>query len=301
MLDLNALTLFAKVAETLSFSEAARRLNMPVSTVSRKIAELEDQLGVRLLERSTRTLRLTDIGADVLDHAQHSVETKEAVESLVSNQITEVKGSLRLSAPPSISDSLLVPIVSAFQASYPNVKVRIMVTNRYVDPISEGVDIVFRVGRMEDSGLVARTLLRYRHQLVASPSYLKQVGHPKHPADLLDHRLLAFSFWTPERQWTLVNGDRRETLSIEPHLQMNDYAGLAEALMAGAGIGDLPPIVLPRLMKEGHLVEVMPEWTFRPLNLSMVHLGKRHMPRQIRLFKELALQIAPKIFPDLPG
>lgn len=299
-MDLNALALFAKVAETLSFSEASRRLNIPVSTVSRKIAELEDQLGVRLLERSTRSLRLTDIGEEVLDHARVSADTMEAVTSLVSNTVEDVRGVVRLSAPPSISDSLLVPIISAFQAKYPDVKVRVMITNRLVDPISEGIDIVLRVGRLEDSRLVVRKLLTYRHQLVAAPGYIEKFGMPSVPDELAQHRLLAFSFWTPERSWTFINGSERRKLTIEPHLQMNDYAGQAEALLAQAGIGDLPPIVLPNLMREGRLIEVMPEWTFRPLDLSLVHLGKKHMPRPIRLFKQMAVEMAPKLFPSLP-
>ena len=210
--DLNALLIFAKVVDATTFSEAARRLGMPISTVSRKVAELEDELGVRLLERSTRRMRLTDIGAEVLDHAQKSVEVSEAIESVVSNQLTEVKGTLRLSAPPSIADSLLAPLVTAFQASYPQVHVHILVADRLVDHIAEGIDLVFRVGALEDSALVARLMLRYRHQLVASPEYLETIEPPLRPKDLLEHRLLGFSFWNPQNSWTLVKGDRQETM-----------------------------------------------------------------------------------------
>ena len=122
MPDLNTLIIFAKVVEATSFSEAARRLGIPISTVSRKIAELEDQLGVRLLERSTRQLRLTDVGSEVLEQAQKGVEVSEAVDSVVSNQLAEVRGTLRLSAPPNISDSILAPLITAYQASYPEVR-----------------------------------------------------------------------------------------------------------------------------------------------------------------------------------
>ena len=116
MTDLNALVVFAKVVEAKSFSEAARRLGMPVSTVSRRVAELEDQLGVRLLDRSTRNLRLTDLGSEVLEHAQRSAEASEAVQNIVSNRQSSVSGTLRLSAPPNISDTLLSPLVTAFHA-----------------------------------------------------------------------------------------------------------------------------------------------------------------------------------------
>ena len=154
MADLNSLMIFAKVVEANSFSEAARRLKMPTSTVSRRVAELEDQLGVRLLERSTRSLRLTDVGSEVLEHAQHSAELSEAVDNIASNHLSNVSGTLRLSAPPSISDSLLAPLVGAFQASYPDVRVQIFITERIVDQIAEGVDLAFRVGRTR--GFVTR-------------------------------------------------------------------------------------------------------------------------------------------------
>jgi DNA-binding transcriptional LysR family regulator len=301
-MDLNSLMIFAKVVEVNSFSEAARRLKMPVSTVSRRIVELEDQLGVRLLERSTRSLRLTDVGSEVLEHAQHSAELSEAVDGIVSNHLSNVSGVLRLSAPPSISDSLLAPLVGAFQASYPNVRVQIFITERIVDQIAEGVDLSFRVGELEDSALVARRILTYRHQLVASPAYLEKCKPPKSPRDLLRHRLLAFSFWKPENTWhfTHANGKDRETLTFRPYLSINEYAGLATALLAGTGIGDLPPIVQPELLRDGRLVEVMPKWHFRIFNLSVVHLGNRYIPRPVRVFKEFAIQMAPTLFPALP-
>jgi len=301
MSDLNALVVFAKVVEANSFSQAARRLNMPVSTVSRKVAELEDRLGVRLLERTTRNLRLTDIGAEVLEQAQRCAEVTEVVDSIVSSQLAEVKGLLRLSAPPNISDSLLAPLVNTFQASYPAVRVEILVTERYVDHIAEGVDIAFRVGPLKDSSLIARTILRYRHQLVASPDYLSGQKPPQTPTDLLEHRLLAFSLWAQENTWTFFSGKKQETISFQPALAMNDYAGLVKVLVSGGGIGELPAIVSPWHIQAGRLVEVMPQWCFRTVDLSAVHLGNRHIPRAVRLFKEFAANMAPKLFEDLPG
>jgi DNA-binding transcriptional LysR family regulator len=303
MVDLNSLVVFAKVVEANSFSEAARRLKMPISTVSRRIAELEDRLGVRLLERSTRSLRLTELGAEVLEHAIRSAELSEAVGNVVSSRLANVAGTLRLSAPPSISDTLLTPLVTAFQASYPNVRIQILVTDRFVDHIAEGVDMVFRLGALKDSSLVARRLLTYRHQLVASPVYLKGCKPPEKPQDLLEHRLLSFSHWEPDSSWTFAhkNGRDRETLAFHPFLSMNDYAGLAPALLAGAGIGDLPPVVQPDLVRQGRLIEVMPDWQFRTLDLSLVHLGNRHISKPSRLFKEFATQTVPTLFPDLPA
>jgi DNA-binding transcriptional LysR family regulator len=302
MADLNALVVFAKVAEASSFSEAARRLKLPVSTVSRRIAELEDQLGVRLLERSTRNLRLTELGAEVLEYAARSAELSETVESIVSNRLSDVCGALRLSAPPSISDTLLAPLVAAFQASYPNVRVQILVTDRFVDHIAEGIDLTFRLGALRDSSLVAKRVLTYRHQLLASPAYLRGREQPEKPQDLLNHRLLAFMHWKPDARWSFVhkNGKDQETLSFQPYLAMNDYSGLAPALLDGAGIGELPPVVRPELVRTGRLIEIMPDWRFRTFDLSLVHLGARHISKPCRLFKELATQMAPTLFPGLP-
>ena len=302
MADLNSLVIFAKVVEAKGFSEAARRLKMPISTVSRRVAELEDQLSVRLLERSTRNLRLTDVGAEVLEHAQRSAELSEAVDNLVSNQLSTVAGVLRLSAPPSISDTLLAPLLGTFQASYPNVRVQVFVTDRFVDLIAEGIDLVFRLGALRDSSLVARKILTFRHQLVASPAYLERVKAPRSPRDLLDHKLLAFSHWRPDNSWTFwhQNGKGQETLSFEPYLSMNDYTGLATALLAGVGIGDLPPVVQPDLIRDGRLIEVMPEWHFPTFDLSVLHLGNRQISRPVRLFKEFAVEMSPRLFPGLP-
>ena len=302
MNDLNALVVFAKVVEAKSFSAAARRLKMPVSTVSRRVAELEDQLGVRLLERSTRNLRLTDLGSDILEHARQTAELADAVDSVVSNRWSEVSGTLRLCAPPSISDSLVVPVVGAFQASYPNVRVQVLITERIVDQIVEDVDVAFKVGTFTHPTLVARKLLTYRHQVVATPAYLAKCRPPKVPCDLLEHRLLAFSFWKPEYNWSFTHakGGQKENLAFQPHIAMNDYAGLAVALLAGVGIGEMPPIVQPELVRKGLLVELMPQWHLPVFHLTIAHLRNGMLRRQVRIFREFACQMVPKLFPALP-
>jgi DNA-binding transcriptional LysR family regulator len=302
MADLNALVVFAKVVETNSFSEAARRLKTPISTVSRRIAELEDQLGVALLERSTRSVQLTELGAAIYEHAVRSAELSESLENVISNRLTEIAGTLRLSAPPSISDTVLAPLMTAFQAAYPNVRFQILVTERFVDHIVEGVDLAFRYGDLKDSSLVARRILTYRHQLLASPGYLAASEPPRAPRDLLDHRLLSFSHWRPNGSWTFFHRDGKdqEILPFAPFLAMNDYAGIAAALVAGLGIGELPAVVQPELVRSGKLVELMPEWRFRTFDLSLVHLGNRHMSKACRLFKDFVTQIAPTLFDALP-
>ena len=226
----------------------------------------------------------------------------EAVDSIVSNRVAEVSGTLRLCTPPNISDSLIIPVVSAFQACYPNVRVQVRITERIVHHIAEDVDIAFKVGTSTDPSLVARTLLTYRHQVVASPTYLARCDPPKLPRDLLGHRILAFSFWEPNYSWGFVHSDGhdRETLAFQPCMAMNDYAGLIVALLAGAGIGELPPIVKPNLIRKGLLVEVMPQWHLPLFDLTIAHPRTGHLPRQVLVFKEFATQMVPKLFPTLP-
>ena len=138
---------------------------------------------------------------------------------------------------------------------------------------------------------------------VHTPAYLEKSKPPENPQDLLSHRLLAFAYFKAENSWTFhhVNGKDKETLSFLPHLSMNDFTGLASALVAGGGIGDLPPVVQPELVRDGRLIEVMPEWRFRSYDLLMVHLGNRHVTRTLRVFKEFAAQMIPTLFPDLPS
>ena len=161
-----------------------------------------------------------------------------------------------------------------------------------VDLIAEGIDLAFRLGALKDSCLVARRILTYRHQLVASPSYLETRQPPERPQDLVGHRVLTFSYWKPENSWTFVHksGNDKETVTFQPCFSMNDYAGLAPALVAGTGIGDLPPVVQPALVREGRLIEVMLDWRFRTYDLSLVHVGNRHIAKPCRLFKDLATQ-----------
>jgi DNA-binding transcriptional LysR family regulator len=301
MRDLNAFLLFAKIADAKSFSAAARQLRMPVSTISRRIAELERDLDVRLFERSTRNLLLTELGVEILEQARRAVELNDSLDSIIANRVAKVSGTIRLSAPPSISDTLVAPIACAFQSAYPDTRVQVFVTDRRVDYVAEGIDLSFRLNIPSDSRLVARKMLTYRHQLVASPAYLAAHPPPRTPQDLHGHTLVAFTHWQDDSRWTLIHAGTgaEESVDIMPRITMNDYAGLATILLNG-GIGDLPPVVQPELLQTGRLVEVMPGWRFRAGDLSVVHLAGRHITPPVRLFRDFAAQMAPTLFPDLP-
>ncbi len=302
MTDLNALMIFAKVVEAKSFSEAARRLAMPVSTVSRRVADLETELGARLLVRSTRNVRLTEAGSEVIQHARKSAEVSDAVDRLMASKRMGDAGLLRLSAPPSISDSLLAPLVASFRHAFPDLRVKVFISGRITDDMSEGVDLEVKIGPRRETTLVTQKILTYRHQLVASPAYLRAATPVETPRDLLDHPLLALRFRASRTAGPSPKpeGTGKETLRFRPHLSMSDYAGLTSLMLADSGIGDLPPVVRPDLLRDGRLVEVLPSWTLPVFDLSLVHPVAREISRPMRAFKDFAARTVPTLFPDLP-
>ncbi len=290
MIDRNAMALFVKVVENNSFSKTAQRENVPVSTVSRKISELEKALGVRLLERSTRRLRMTEIGEEYYERCRRGLEEFEAANLMVTDQQTEVSGRLRLSVPPSISDAVVIPLIEEFQARYPNAIVNCLVTDRHVNHIEDGIDISLRVGDLKDSSLVARRLLRYRSVLVASPGYLNRAGAPGHPNELPLHALVAFSRWEPAVTWALENNDDIHKIIVQPRIAINDYAGVQSAVINGLGISEIPSIICGQRLQDGSLVEVMPDWQFAPVTLSAIYPSNRNLSRLVRLFKEFCVE-----------
>ena len=295
MADLNALLVFAGVVEAGSFSAASRRLGMPVSTVSRQVAGLEDQLGLRLIDRSTRRFRITEIGGRLLEQARRGLEVSDAVDQLAAEQAASVTGLLRLSASPGIAEALLVPVITAFVAAHPDMRVRLSVSDRPEDDLADQADLAIRTGALEDGSLIALKLLRLRNVLVASPGYLAGVEPLLRPGDLAGHRLLAMLDGTPGERWTFLRsqGAGREVVHVRPCLVTDDPASLVASALADGGICALLPMVRPDLVRNGRLVPVMSEWTLEGADLFLVHLGRRHMPRPVQLFKDMAARIVP--------
>lgn len=289
MADLNAMALFARVAEHRSFSEASRRAGVPVSTVSRKIAKLERDLGVRLLERSTRRLRLTEIGEEYYAYCTRAMQELDAGALMIGERRDEVSGLLRLSVPPSLERCLIVPLVAGFQARYPKARLRLWVTHRKLNLIEDGVDLAFRVGELRDEGLISRRLLTYRHILLAAPGYLAKAGAPRNPGALDGHRLIAFADWFAEARWTFIKNGRSKTRQVQSTIAVNDYNAVAAAAEAGLGIAELPAFMARPALQAGRLAEVLPGWDFSPfavpeIVLSAVYPSNRNLPRLVRLF-----------------
>ena len=289
MTDLNAVALFAVVAERGSFTRAAEHLGMPISTVSRKVAELELAIGARLLERSTRHLRVTEIGAAYLAHCRRGLEAFEMADLVVQDRQAVLSGTLRISYAPNLSEGIFSPVMTLFQRAHPKARIQAFVTERKVDLIADGVDLAFRVGDLADSTLVARRVTSYRHLLVASPDYLAMRGEPRSPDDLSAHRLIAFGSIGLSTTWRLSDGSRQVSLPVEPIFQANDNTALIQAAIGGLGIADLPSILVGQLIRYGALVPVMKDWVMPEVRLTAVHAGTRNMSRLVREFLDHAV------------
>jgi DNA-binding transcriptional LysR family regulator len=288
--DKNAMALYVKVVENHSFSKAAQREGVPISTVSRKISDLEKELGVRLLERSTRQLRMTEIGQEYFEHCRRGLEEFEAANLLVTDRQAEVSGRLRISVPPSLSDIIVVPMIEIFRELYPQVIIHCLVTDRHVEHIADGVDLSLRVGELRDSSLVARRLLRYRSVLVASPDYINREGEPAHPRELAKHCVAAFSRWDTTVRWALQQGDDTQRLIVEPKIALNDYLGVQRAVIDGQGISEIPSIICGEGLKDGRLVEVMSDWQFEPVTIAAIYPSNRNPSRVVRLFRDFIIE-----------
>lgn len=290
---------FVHVVEQGGFTAAARHLGEPLSTISRRIAALEQSLGVRLLERSTRTVRLTDLGQSFYEFCRRGLQEFEGATLAIQNRQSEVSGLLRITVPPNLVEPFFLPAVTEFQALHPNARVAILSTERYVDLMYERIDVAFRIGTLRDSQLTTRRIASYHAYLVASPGYLEGRGPISTPEELPLHRIVAFDGGTGPVRWTLrrpSEAGAANTLSIEvlPHLAMNDFAAILAATLRGCGIALIPSILCADHLREGRLLRVMPHWASETVTISAVMPGKRNQSRLIRLFLDHCAAALPR-------
>ena len=285
-LEPNDLVLFARVVDEGSFSRAADRLGYPKSTVSRRVAALEAQLGEQLLRRTTRKLTVTDFGRAVLEHAHHVVEDVAAAESLAQHRQVQPSGRLRATMPTDMANLVLAPMLAEFVLKYPAVTLELDLSSRFVDLIAENFDVAVRIGELrDDATLAARRLTSFTSSLYASPAYVARRGVPAEPEALMEHdalRLLARS--GDPRVWTLVRGEERWEGIPSGRATANSPEVLMRMAVAGAGITIIhDPFALPRV-ERGELVHVLPEWSTPPTIASAVFPGRRLMPAHARAF-----------------
>lgn len=290
MRNFNAMAIFAEVVMSGSFTAAARKLGMPLSTVSRKVSELESDLNAGLLDRSKRNLRMTDAGALYFEHCRRGLEAFNFANRVLEERQSEGSGLLRITVPPNLTERLFLPVVDVFQSRYPRARVAIFVTERMLDPGADSIDLSFRVGPVSDPDLVVRKLATYRHVLVASPTYLADRPAPESVAELANHTLLGFGFRDAAKiRWSFSRNGTQEHISFTPNLAINDYAALQEALVLGFGIGELPPILCREALRRRALITLLEDWHFSQIDLLAVHAGGKKSPHWHVCFSTPAL------------
>ena len=304
---LAALKAFAKVAETQSFSEAARRLRQSKSAVSRHVAALEADLGARLFHRTTRSLTLTEAGRGYFARATRILADLEEADASVSQLQAAPRGRLRVNAPMSFGFLHLAPALGDFLTLYPEVELDVALTDRFIDLIDEGVDVAVRIGTLTDSSLVARRLASVRRVLCASPDYLKARGVPQTPDDLKGHDCLSNTNINITREWRFIHPDGKPSdtkpwpVEVKGRMSANSGDMLRVAALRGHGFVHLPTFIVGDDLKAGTLVSVLEPYISQDLTLNAVYPTARHLSPKVRAFVDfLAERFGPKPYWDEP-
>lgn len=289
-MDLDAITVFVRVVEAGSFSAAARRLGAPKATVSAKVARLEKRLGLSLLQRTTRKLRMTEAGEEYFRHCAQAVREVELAEAAL--QITSGKpsGVLRVTAPVDFGHTLLPRIVHIYAAKYPDVSVELLVTNRVVDLVGEGVDLAIRPSQaLKDSSLIARRFHDLGSNLWASPDYLQRLGTPAHPRDLQKATFVEFR---PRNSVVLTKGKADVEVATSGRIRADDFETIKALLLLGEGIAWMPDFLAADAVEAGTLVPALPQW--RPKERGafyFVYVGRKYGLPKVEAFIETALEL----------
>ena len=284
MPDLNDVAVFVKVAELESFTRAARALGMPVSTVSRKVTSLEDQLGVTLLQRTTRKLSLTVSGRTYWARCSEPlVQLAEAETELARGQKAP-EGLMKISVPVILGQEAFYEFVSQFMQKYPGIRVDLLITNEFVDLVMENVDVAIRFGELPDSSIIAKRIGRSVRYLVASPGYLKGRAVPARPEELANHQCVLLNGRNNEVEWHLVSGRKSVKVHVSGPISSRDFQSVSAFTYKGHGIGLLPSNYCAPEISKGDLVRVLPEWSSPAIFIHAVYPTRRYTPSKLQVF-----------------
>lgn len=273
---------FVRVAEAGSLSAAGRDLDITQPAVTQQIAGLERRLGVRLLHRTTRRLTLTEAGERYLEQVRSILAAVAEAEDSLVGSAAALTGLVRIQAPTGFGQMHLTPSVLAFQARHPDLTVELLLDDRIVDVVAEGVDMAIRFGALRSPGMIARRLGSLRRFLVASPDYLAAHGAPRSPDELARHPFVRFS-WTPDGEiLSLIGPSGPVVVPVRSRFLANNTFALIEAMRAGVGIGGVQEPLVHHLVARGELVRVLPEHAYPPLDIHVIYPSRRFIPRKVR-------------------
>jgi DNA-binding transcriptional LysR family regulator len=288
-MDIDAISVFVKVVESGSFSGAARLLRMPKTTVSAKVAGLEKRLGVTLIQRTTRRLHITEAGQTYFRHCAAAIKEIELGESSLLANRDHPSGLIRITAPIDIGHSLLPRIVNEFLKLYPDVQVELVVTNRVVDLVGEGIDLAIRVGELKDSTLVAKKFFEVNFEFCATPDYIAKFGSPKDPSDITNHQVLMHPILR-SKPIELTDGKSTQTIYTHSRVWADEIETIKELTLLNLGIGWLPAFMVDGEIKAKTLLPVLTRWKMPAQgNYSFVYPGQKYSSPSVKAFIELAM------------
>jgi DNA-binding transcriptional LysR family regulator len=285
MESLSDIAVFTQVVDSGSFTAAAERLSLSKSVVSKYVTRLENRLGARLLNRTTRRLSLTEVGRVFYERSLRGLQEIEEAEAEVSRLQDMPRGTLRLNTPMSFGILHIAPALPDFLRQYPEISVDMNLDDRQVDVIEEGFDLSVRISEMQDSALIARRLAPCRHAVVASPEYLEHNGTPTTPDDLRHHNIISYRYQESAREWHFLDSDKKTiSVPISGTVQMNNSLALREALLGGIGITRTPTFVVGEDIQSGRLRQVLTNYETLEVSIYLVYPQRRHLSPKVRAF-----------------
>lgn len=283
---LNAISVFCKVIETQSFTQAANQQNISVAMASKLVSQLEEHLKTRLLQRTTRKIVPTEAGMLYYQRCQAILLDLSEADSSISNMATSLQGNLLISVPRDFGLLYISPNLPKFIELHPNLHVEIEFEDKRVDLIAEGYDLALRIGYMQDSSLVARKISSSPMHFVASPSYLEARGTPLTPDDLEYHQGLLYKSSLNQVHWQSTKVNQIQRYKIQSKVVSNNGMALLEMTKAGLGISNSPSFFVKEALASGELVEILSEYKQKPLDIYVVYPNRRHLPAKVRAFIE---------------
>lgn len=283
-----AMQLFLAVVEEGSLSGAARRLGVPLTTVSRTLSDLETGLGASLLTRTTRRSELTEAGSRYVTACRRILESVEEAEREVAGEYAAPKGELVLTAPIVFGRLHLLPVVTQFLEHFPDIDIRLVLSDRFVDLVGDHVDVALRIGNLPDSELIARPLGEIRPVCCASPAYLAERGRPEHPNDLVDHDCVGFDGALPGREWPFRIESERRSVALRPRLVVNTAEAAIDAAIAGVGVTRVLSYQIAEAVEDGRLERVLEAFALPPSPVQLVHAMRGLAPQKLRVFMDFA-------------
>jgi DNA-binding transcriptional LysR family regulator len=281
--------LFVRIVESGSFSAVARELGMIQPTVSKQMTALEEKLGVRLLNRTTRRLSMTDAGREYYERCQRILDEVQEMETEVTGLQNRPSGTLRVNTPVAFGNVHMLPLILAFRRQFPGVAIDLSLDDRYVDLIQEGIDVAIRFGELGDSQLVARHVGSSASVCVASPAYLSKHGTPETPSELQEHECITYSYLF-SNEWPFDGPDGLRSIKVHGDLRANSGMTIRSAALEGAGIASVPAFLIREDIETGRLIQLLSQFAPAPIRISAVYPSARLLPRKVKLFVDFIQQ-----------